>query len=926
MARKSISQREKERQLKKEQKESIEVSSSIDIPQHQAAPQAAGAQEPTRKPNKSPIFRYVLTGIFAVLVILFLVIAFSGFEFRFLISNELNIIISPQDAHFYVTGKDPVKMNFTVTNSNFAHCNAMCNFTLEDLSRNQTIYRDSKMMEHGEVANRVFIIPSQGVGKGQAAYQFQAECHNIRATLCNTEEEKKYSSALVLVDYNLSSDEEALKDSLQPSIQQYSDILQQVQQKQDESSTLLDRIPQSVAEKDTLKAEQQAISNNLSGMQSAKERILYLWNNEEYALIPTYLSGTAIGDASALLDSSAAQQQGIMNILSLRNNDVILFSKVIGTGDDASQAIGFYNRHYTAQNKAQLDDYYQQAIIARGYYSSIAMNKVSSENSLNAGLKQVLANISSFLDSYDLLRCDGLFESSLLAAEAYQQASKSGQDAAAMSYNLTQPFTCEQLDNQMSSAEDNNQKALDIREQNYSFTINNSLVDEQITNAEKDIVISSLIAMNKSINERASANAALPCDHVFAAAIGSRIASMASQQTIVSPVTITVPIETVPVEVIIPASSGNGSLPQNAPTNKTIMISEQEIYNLSSQDIQNAKDFAQAYCGTNFTGRGNVSVTVIDLGNQSGLDSLKIDESVPQIETAPENITEASPKCCFMDVCQDCCDETCSLSEKQYPVLLVHGHAITEQEDPQTSYTTYTMIQEKLQDDGFINGGELDIAYDPSKHAFGEWKRLAAPVTARTSYYFISYYDLGSYSLTTRKSERIENYAIRLKERIDLLKYKTGAPKVNIVAHSMGGLVVREYLSLFGYNDVDKVITTDTPHHGISGRTKEACYIAGSTNECDDMSEGSIFMKNINSEKIPADAKFYVIRSTGCAMENNQTGDGIVTDASQTLEGVPNYVIHGKCTDTLSTSLHNDILDPGKYPEAYETILKILKE
>ena len=923
MAKKNDSQRKKEKKMKIGQ---INTPPDHNILQH-SNPQAAPAETPIQKPHKSHVFQYALAGIFAVLVILFLVIAFSGFEFRFLISNELNIIISPQDAHFYVTNKDPVKINFTVTNSNFANCNAICNFTLIDLSRNLSIYHDSRMMEHGEVANRVFLIPAQGLGKGQEVYQFQAECHNIRATLCSTEEEKKYSSSLVLIDYNLSEIEEYTKEALQPGIQRYADLLLQIQSKQNENLALLERIPESISEKDALKIEQQNLIGNLSSMQSAKERILYLWNNEEYALIPGYLSDITIRDSSALLDSSASQQKNISNIISLRNINIRLFNQILDTNDNASKAIEFYNHHYTSANKAQLDDYYQQAMIARSSYNSIIMNKISPENELNINLKAALANISSFLDSYETLRCDGLFESSLLMAQAYQQVSKSHQNATNMSENSSQSFSCEQLDSLISSAEEHNQKALQLREQNYSFTINNSIVDQQITNAENYIYLSSLMALNKSISERPSAKAALPCDADFAKAAGSRIISMQSQPTDVSPITITVPIESISIEVLIPIGSNNSnSSSENTPTNKTITISEQELYKMSSEDIDKAKVFAQAYCGTNLSDRGNLNITAIDFANQSALDSLKIDESIPKIDITPENITEASPKCCFMDVCKDCCDEQCALSQNQYPVLFVHGHSITEQEDPQTSYTTYTKIQERLQSDGFINGGELDIVYDPEKHTFGEWKRLAAPVTARTSYYFISYYDIGSYSLTTRKSERIENYALRLKERIDLLKFKTGAPKVNIVAHSMGGLVVREYLSLFGYNDVDKVITTDSPHQGISGNIRKVCYITGSQNECDDMSEDSVFMKKINSEKIPSNAKFYVIRSTGCLMENNQTGDGVVTDQSATLEGVPNYVIHGKCTDTLGTSMHNDILDPEKYPEAYNEIVRILKE
>jgi triacylglycerol esterase/lipase EstA (alpha/beta hydrolase family) len=165
-----------------------------------------------------------------------------------------------------------------------------------------------------------------------------------------------------------------------------------------------------------------------------------------------------------------------------------------------------------------------------------------------------------------------------------------------------------------------------------------------------------------------------------------------------------------------------------------------------------------------------------------------------------------------------------------------------------------------------------------------------------------------------------------LKEIIDLIKLRTGKDKVTIVAHSMGGLVTREYLSIFGYNNVNKIILINTPNHGVSGKVKDLCSVFGSKKECEDMSEGSIFLARLNNQKIPETAKIYSIRSVGCPMDNNQIGDGIVTNSSAYLEGAQNFVIKGKCTDSLQTSLHGDVLKPQKYPEMYNLVEKILKE
>lgn len=54
-----------------------------------------------------------------------------------------------------------------------------------------------------------------------------------------------------------------------------------------------------------------------------------------------------------------------------------------------------------------------------------------------------------------------------------------------------------------------------------------------------------------------------------------------------------------------------------------------------------------------------------------------------------------------------------------------------------------------------------------------------------------------------------------LKDKINEIKTQTNWPKVDVVAHSMGGLLSREYVESDYYqNDVDQLITLGTPHNG----------------------------------------------------------------------------------------------------------------
>lgn len=53
-----------------------------------------------------------------------------------------------------------------------------------------------------------------------------------------------------------------------------------------------------------------------------------------------------------------------------------------------------------------------------------------------------------------------------------------------------------------------------------------------------------------------------------------------------------------------------------------------------------------------------------------------------------------------------------------------------------------------------------------------------------------------------------------LNQKIEEIKLQTGSEKINIVAHSMGGLLTKEYVRQYGKESVDKLIFVGTPHLG----------------------------------------------------------------------------------------------------------------
>jgi triacylglycerol esterase/lipase EstA (alpha/beta hydrolase family) len=71
----------------------------------------------------------------------------------------------------------------------------------------------------------------------------------------------------------------------------------------------------------------------------------------------------------------------------------------------------------------------------------------------------------------------------------------------------------------------------------------------------------------------------------------------------------------------------------------------------------------------------------------------------------------------------------------------------------------------------------------------------------------------------------IPELAARLKERIDLIRSVTGSPKVHVVGHSLGGVILRWYVQeLGGAEAIDTAISVASPHHGTYAALAGAAF------------------------------------------------------------------------------------------------------
>jgi uncharacterized alpha/beta hydrolase family protein len=277
---------------------------------------------------------------------------------------------------------------------------------------------------------------------------------------------------------------------------------------------------------------------------------------------------------------------------------------------------------------------------------------------------------------------------------------------------------------------------------------------------------------------------------------------------------------------------------------------------------------------------------------------------------------DTKPVCCFKGNCS-----YCYTREDNYPVLFLHGHGFSASVSPEYILNSFDELQEGLENDSYINAGSFILSpLDDSLEGILGQNNNALSI--KSSYYFDSIADKNNFNVLETKTDNIDTYAVRLKDIIENVKFITGKEKVVIVTHSMGGLVLRRYMQIFGEESLAQVTLITAPNKGIDNTIFSLCKFFGEQKECEDMSENSLLIGKLNLQKKP-NVEFNNIIGIGCDMGNNNNGDGIVQNRSAYLEWANNYYVNGSCNGV--EYLHNTVLSPEKHPEVYELLRKILK-
>lgn len=135
---------------------------------------------------------------------------------------------------------------------------------------------------------------------------------------------------------------------------------------------------------------------------------------------------------------------------------------------------------------------------------------------------------------------------------------------------------------------------------------------------------------------------------------------------------------------------------------------------------------------------------------------------------------------------------------------------------------------------GFTTGDVVSVGYIPFK------------LRLQSAGYDVTLFTYPDYGLGD-----IHHNAELLADMVNAVKARTGAAKVDLVAHSMGGLVSRDYIkTLGGSGKVDSLIMMGSPNYGTGLANIARFFTFGSCigiTACQQMAVGSSFLASLNA-------------------------------------------------------------------------------
>jgi pimeloyl-ACP methyl ester carboxylesterase len=844
------------------------------------------------KTKKRLIKILIILSVILIVLLLFL-------RIKFFLGEPLHFRLTPKEVNLYSNNNETIYQEFTINVDNFPTCSSFCSFSLYDINNGSNLFIENFSISFRKVLKENLSFSTPVFGEGILLYRYDIICTNNPSIFCPSTGENHYQSTFIKIEYELNSSQKELKSDLKLRVMNLTSItnanyliFNHLVGLENNYKKVKEKIPVSFSQ--SLDDNFYSLRQNKGLLQDLIDEsfnFIDLWNQGDYHFLNSNFNSTYVSslflfndlnnlkfNITFIIDSLNSGNMIILDFNSLKpvlNNAFNFYSSKSNYFSESKNIFDFYNYRINAQLLRDLEIDILDNIDDSGNFSifeynshTIKINNIS--RLLLTEYKKDLKNFTNPLYGEVLIlnsNLDYLFNDSIskISNNSILKISKIPILVSDEFLSKNTPYDFSYF---CSFLTDTNKKitALNKTYFNISYiSINQS--NTSITNNTNKSSISNTdnFSMIKSTT------------------LNSKLNNLVSYYNF-------------------------SLLLNNSNISFLNLMNSLELYQDLTCDISSST--------TTFFNPININNFNYTIPTQTNT-----------IASLSFNIENNTKSCCVMDKCNPC--NSSPDNQSLYPVIFVHGHMFNSALSPESPLKAFNLIANELENYGYINTGDFDLALFYEDNLVNEWSEFTHPVLTRVSYYYINYFDLGISTLQTQKSERIENYALRLNEFITAILKKTNKEKVNLVTHSMGGLVSREYINIFGEDKVSKLITISTPHQGILGRVYSVCKLTGSSKECEDMHSDSAFLKRLNQpSNIPEKIEIHTIGGYGCEMQTDSgvvSGDGVVIYNHSQLSYAQNYKIKGNCTDIFQSDLHLKILDPSLYPQVPILIDSILR-